>query len=108
MSLISLLFVTISPDYLDSTLHGERCELRHNHVHTFQAGSTKFEYLLFDYRLECQVRGEETRSERGPRGSKSECVEAVKERQTDIEKRGEKREEKVCSISDLKAEKSSQ
>lgn len=65
MNVISLLSVTVSHDYLDGTLHGQCSELRHNHVHAFQAGSTKFENLLFDYCLESQVGGEETRSERG-------------------------------------------
>lgn len=52
------------PGYLNSTLHDERGQLGHHKVHTFEAGLFEFEDLLFDYRLESQVRGEEPRSER--------------------------------------------
>jgi len=52
------------PGYLNDTLHDERDELGHHKVHTFEAGLFEFEDLLFDYRLESQVRGEEPRSER--------------------------------------------
>lgn len=55
------------PGYLHGTLHGKRGELRHHKVHTLEARLFEFEDLLFDYRLESQVRGEEPRSE-GPRG----------------------------------------
>lgn len=65
MNLNSTLFIAFSHGYLDSTLHGKRGELRHNHIHALQAGSAEFEDLLFDYCLKSQVRGEETRSERG-------------------------------------------
>lgn len=65
INLISLLFIGISRGYLYGAFHGECGELRYNHVHTLQAGSAKFENLLFDYCLESQVRSEETRSERG-------------------------------------------
>lgn len=51
-------------DYLNSTLHDERGEFGHHKIHTFEAGLFEFEDLLFDYRLESQVRGEEPRSER--------------------------------------------
>lgn len=50
--------------YLNGTLHDECGEFRHHKVHTFEAGLFEFEDLLFDYRLESQVRGEEPRSER--------------------------------------------
>lgn len=52
-----------APGYLDGTLHDECGELRHHKVHTFEAGLFEFEDLLFDNRLESQVRGEEPRSE---------------------------------------------
>lgn len=52
------------PGYLNSTLHDECGELGHHKVHTFEAGLFEFEDLLFDNRLESQVRGEEPRSER--------------------------------------------
>lgn len=54
----------VSHGYLNSTLHDERGELRHHKVHTLEAGLFEFEDLLFDNRLESQVRGEEPRSER--------------------------------------------
>lgn len=50
--------------YLNGTLHDECGQLGHHKVHTFEAGLFEFEDLLFDYRLESQVRGEEPRSER--------------------------------------------
>lgn len=53
-----------APGYLNGTLHDECCELRHHKVHTFEAGLFEFEDLLFYYRLESQVRGEEPCSER--------------------------------------------
>lgn len=52
------------PGYLNGTLHDERGELGHHEVHAFEAGLFEFEDLLFDNRLESQVRGEEPRSER--------------------------------------------
>lgn len=52
------------PGYLNCTLHDECGELRNHQVHTFKAGLFEFEDLLFDNRLESQVRGEEPRSER--------------------------------------------
>lgn len=52
------------PGYLYGTLHDECGELGNHKVHTFEAGLFEFEDLLFDYCLECQVRGEEPRPER--------------------------------------------
>lgn len=52
------------PGYLNGTLHDECSELRNHKVHTFEAGLFEFEDLLFDNRLESQVRGEEPRSAR--------------------------------------------
>lgn len=67
--LISFMFFSVSHGYLDGALHSECGELRHDHVHALQTGNAEFENLLFDYCLESQVRGEETRSER--RGQKA-------------------------------------
>lgn len=83
MTQTSLLFTELPHGYLDGALHGESGELRHNHVHALQAGSAKFENLLFDYCLKSQVRGEETRSERGE-GQKAIALEAEEEGQMDI------------------------
>lgn len=63
----SLLFSCHRPSrsgYLHGTLHDERGELGHHEVHAFEAGLFQFEDLLFDNRLESQVRGEEPRSGR--------------------------------------------
>lgn len=65
----SLLFLCLHPCrcdlcYLHGTLHDERGELGNHEVHAFEAGLFQFEDLLFDNRLESQVRGEEPRSRR--------------------------------------------
>ena len=52
------------PGYLNGTLHDECGEFTHHKVHTFEAGLFEFEDLLFDNRLESQVRGKEPRPER--------------------------------------------
>lgn len=57
-------FCTHTPGYLNSTLHDECGEFRNHKVHTFEAGLFEFEDLLFDNRLEGQVRGKEPRSEK--------------------------------------------
>lgn len=94
MNLNSILFIAFSHGYLDSTLHGECGELRHNHIHALQAGSAEFEDLLFDYCLKSQVRGEETRSERGGDQKKRSCGSSAG--RTDIKKeREEKRKRKT-------------
>lgn len=72
------------PGYLDGALHDECGELGHHKVHTFEAGLFQFEDLLFDYRLECQVRGEEPRSERS-RGQIACCC-GGRERERDRQK----------------------
>lgn len=61
-SLDAIIPTGVSPGYLNGTLHDECGELRHHKVHAFEAGLFEFEDLLFDNRLECQVRGEEPRS----------------------------------------------
>lgn len=65
----SLLFLCLHPCrcdlcYLHGTLHDERGELGNHEVHAFEAGLFQFEDLLFDNRLESQVRGEEPRPRR--------------------------------------------
>lgn len=103
MNLISLLYCRVSQGYLGGTLHGERGELRHNHIHALQAGSAQFENLLFDYCLESQVRGEETRSERG--GQEATARKQRKDRQI-LNKREKEEKKGVGSVSDFKSQKS--
>lgn len=50
--------------YLIGTFPDESGELIHHQVHALQTRSFQFEDLLFHHGLECQVRGEEPRSER--------------------------------------------
>lgn len=79
------------PGYLNGTLHDECGELRNHQVHTFEAGLFEFEDLLFDNRLESQVRGEEPRSERSL--DRLNLVKEVERRQ-ELKKEKLKREER--------------
>ena len=63
LSFHAIIPADVSLGYLNGTLHDECGEFTHHKVHTFEAGLFEFEDLLFDYRLESQVRGEEPRSE---------------------------------------------
>lgn len=94
------------PGYLNSTLHGECSELRHHKIHTFEAGLFEFEDLLFDYRLESQVGGEEPRSERSW-GQIAYCCDGtdrvieqiLRKEGRQVGQREEKEKKSLCSVS---------